>query len=55
MSKRKHPNDREIWDRAVEQAVREPRPELKDDREAIRRALKESRMRHTVHVTSKLP
>lgn len=63
MSKRKQPTDRQIWEGVVEVSIGEPCPrieghhvkELTDDREAIRRALKESRMRHTVHVTSKLP
>ena len=55
MSKKKNPDDREIWDKAVSVAVREPVPEITDHRSAIRQALKESRMRHTVRVTSKLP
>jgi hypothetical protein len=49
------PPDREIWDKAVNEAKKEQRPELTDDRPAIRRALREMRQRHTVRVKSILP
>lgn len=55
MSTQKQPNDREVWDKAVDHAKREPRPELTDDRPAIRRTLWEMRRRHTVRVRSQLP
>lgn len=51
----KQANDREVWDKCVEQAKKEPRPELTDDRPAIRRVLHEMRQRHTVRVKSYLP
>ena len=44
------PDDRTIWDKAVKQAVKEPHATLTFNREAVREALKESRMRHTVRV-----
>ena len=49
--------ERAIWERAVIQAVKEtrPLPEIVADNNAIHRALRESRMRHTVRVKSKLP
>lgn len=46
--------ERQIWDRAVAEAKREP-VELRDNRPAIRRALKESRWQHTKRVRSILP
>ncbi len=62
-------SEHRIWEQAMKVAKAEPCPpmqghhvrfpravnELTDDREAIRKALKESRMGHTVRVTSKLP
>lgn len=48
--KRRTPDDRTIWDKAVKQAVKEPHATLTFNREAVREALKESRMRHTVRV-----
>ena len=55
MTAQKQPNDREVWDKAVTEAKKESRPELTDDRPAIRRALREMRQRHTVRVRSQLP
>lgn len=55
MTPQKQPSDRQIWDRAVEVAKKEPAPEIKDDRPAIRAALRESRRRHTTKVKSLLP
>ena len=49
------PTEREIWDQAVQAGKREPRPELTDNRPAIRAALRASRMRHTVRVRSHWP
>jgi hypothetical protein len=61
------PPDREIWDRAVKaasqerpvdlQQFRSPQtlPEIIADKAAIHKALRESRMRHTVRVKSRLP
>lgn len=48
-------NDREIWDKLVEEAKKEPRAELTDDRPKIRAALRSSRMGHTVRIKSHLP
>lgn len=55
MSAQKQPNDREVWDKAIVEAKKEPRAELTDDRPAVRAALRESRKRHTVRVRSQLP
>lgn len=53
----KTPNDRQIWDRAMKQALNEPHkvPEITDNRQAIRASLRESRRNHTVRVRSVLP
>jgi len=53
--KPKSPDDREIWDAAIKAGEKEPRPEITDNRPAIRAALKAARMRHTVRVKSLLP
>jgi hypothetical protein len=45
---------RQIWDNAIAEAKREV-PEIKDDREAVRRALKEARMKRTTRVRGHLP
>lgn len=50
--KLKIPDEREVWDKAVAEGSKEPRPELKDDRPAIRAALRESRRNHTQKVRS---
>ncbi len=55
MSTQKQPNDREVWNKAVEEAKKEPRAELTDDRPKIRAALRASRMGHTVRIKSHLP
>lgn len=47
--------ERDIWDAAVVQGKKERPVELTDNREAIRRALKESRWQHTKRVRSILP
>lgn len=52
--KPKSPKDHEVWQRALTEAKQETRPELKDDRPAIRAALRESRRNHTVRVRSHL-
>jgi len=51
----KSPNDREIWDKAVAEGKKERHVELTDNREAIRKALRESRWQHTRRVRSILP
>ena len=55
MNVQKQPNDREVWDKAIVEAKKEPRAELTDDRPKIRAALRESRKRHTVRIASHLP
>ena len=47
--------DHEVWQRAIAVAKQEPRSELKDDRPAIRAALRASRMKRGVRVRSFLP
>lgn len=55
MSEQPAKTQREIWDKAVAQGKKEPRIELKADREAIRRVLRESRWQHTRRVRTVLP
>lgn len=47
-------HDSTVWNACIEHGKAEV-PEIKDDRPAIRRALKESRMRHTTRARSYLP
>jgi hypothetical protein len=52
--KPKTPNDREVWDRAIAVGKKEPTPELKDDRPAIRAALRASREKRGVRIKTHL-
>jgi hypothetical protein len=47
--------DRIIWDKVVTEAKKESPLEIKDNREAIHKALRESRWQHTKRVRSILP
>ena len=50
--KRKISDDRKVWDKAIAQGKKEGRPELTDDRPAIRAALRASREKRGVRVRS---
>jgi hypothetical protein len=49
------PPAHELWSKCLEEARKEPRAELTDNRPAIRAALREARMKRTKLVRSVMP